>query len=78
MFYKMNLDLWDCFRKSKTHIIAKFHRTDLVICNHSGEGKTPSYSQINIIHKSFAELQLWGVSDENPENNFFEFSMKMG
>ena len=30
------------FRKDKTRIIAKFHRTDLVICSHSGEGKSPS------------------------------------
>ena len=29
------------FKKDKTRIIAKFHRTDLVICNHSREGKTP-------------------------------------
>ena len=28
------------FRKSKTHIIAKFLRTDLVIRSHSREGKT--------------------------------------
>ena len=34
------------FRKGKTSIIAKFHRTDLVICSHSREGKTPSYSRI--------------------------------
>ena len=25
--YKMDLDLWDCFRKGKTRIIAKFHMT---------------------------------------------------
>ena len=29
------------FRKSKTRIIAKFHRTDLVIYNHSREGGNP-------------------------------------
>ena len=32
------------FRKGKTHITAKFHRTDLVICSHSGEEKTLSYN----------------------------------
>ena len=32
------------FRKDKTHIIAKLHRTDLVICSHYREGKTLSYS----------------------------------
>ena len=37
------------FRKGKTLIIAKFHRTDLVICSHSREGKTLSYSQINTV-----------------------------
>ena len=37
------------FRKGKTCIIAKFHRTDLVICSHSRERKTPSYSRINTV-----------------------------
>ena len=40
--YKMDLDPWDC-------IIAKFQRTDLVICGHSREGKTPSHSQIDTV-----------------------------
>ena len=35
------------FRKGKTHIIVKFHRTDLLTCSHSREGKTPSSSHIN-------------------------------
>ena len=52
----MDLDLWDCFGrkqdgsrslglfwKEKNRIIVKFQRTDLVICGHSREGKTPSY-----------------------------------
>ena len=30
--------------KGKTCIIAKFHKTDLVICSYSRKGKTPSYS----------------------------------
>ena len=42
--YKMDLDFLHCLRKGETGIIAKFHRTDLVICSHSREGKTPSYS----------------------------------
>ena len=33
--------------KGKSHIIANFLGTDLVICSHSREGETPSYSQIN-------------------------------
>ena len=37
--YKMDLDLWDLFRKGKTRILAKFHRTDLAICSGSREGK---------------------------------------
>ena len=35
--------------KGKTHIIAEFHENDLVICSHSREGTTPSYSQINMV-----------------------------
>ena len=33
----------------KTGIIAKFHWTDLVICSHSREGKSLSYSEINTV-----------------------------
>ena len=36
------------FRKGKTGIIAKLHRTELVICSHSIEWKIPSYSHINM------------------------------
>ena len=36
----MDLDLMGLFRKGKFHIIAKFHRTDLVIWGHSREAKT--------------------------------------
>ena len=39
---KMDLDLWDCLGRVKTHIIAKLHRTDLVICSYSREGQTLS------------------------------------
>ena len=35
--YKTDLDIWDLIKKGKTCIIAKFHRTDLVICSHSRE-----------------------------------------
>ena len=38
------------FRKGKTCIIAKFHRRDIVISSHSRERKSPSYSQINMVH----------------------------
>ena len=30
-------------------MIAKFHRTDLIICSHSREGKSPSNGQINTV-----------------------------
>ena len=42
---KMDLDIWDCLGR-KTRILAKFHRTDLVICSHFRQ-ETPSYKQIN-------------------------------
>ena len=42
--YKMDLDLWDCIGRVK---LAKFHTTDLVICSHSRESKTLSYSRIS-------------------------------
>ena len=32
------------FRKGKICIVAKFQRSDVVICSHSREGKTLSYS----------------------------------
>ena len=35
--------------KDKIRIIAKFHRTDLVICSHSRERKPPSYSRRNTV-----------------------------
>ena len=44
----MDLDLWDCLGRVK--FIVKFHRTDLVICSHSREGKTLSNSQINTVN----------------------------
>ena len=47
---KMDLDLWDCLGREKIGIIAKFHRTDLVICSHSIGTKPPSYSQINMVY----------------------------
>ena len=44
--YKMDLDLWDCLDWVK--LIAKFHRTDLVIFSYFREGKTLSHSRINM------------------------------
>ena len=42
------------FRNGKTHITAKFHRTDLVICSHNKEGKTLSYNQIDTVFYLFS------------------------
>ena len=39
--------------KGKICIIELFQRTYLVICSHSGEEKTLSYSQINTVMYSF-------------------------
>ena len=65
------------FWKGKTRIIAKFLRTDLVICSHSREGKNPSYSRINTVSPVYITsnelphvmkgngifpLMTWGVS----------------
>ena len=46
------------FSKGKTRIIAKFDRTDLVICNHFREGKTPSNSRINTVVEVQVKLFL--------------------
>ena len=67
------------FRKGKTYIIAKFNRTDLVICSNSGEGKTTSYSQINMVIGRII-LELSSESDQGQKlqrtvlvNNTFSF-----
>ena len=39
----------ELFRKGKTRIIAKFHRTDIVIRSHYREEKTLSYSPMNTV-----------------------------
>ena len=49
------------FRKGKTRIKAKFHRTDLVICSHSRKGKTSSYSQINTVNRDLAKHHAVGT-----------------
>ena len=41
------------FKKDKTRIIAKFHRSDLDTGSHSGERKTLSYSLINTVLEDF-------------------------
>ena len=50
------------FRKGKTRITAKLHRTDLIICTHSKERNTWSYSRINMVGQNKTqELLLNGV-----------------
>ena len=47
------------YRKGKTRIIAKFHRTDCYF-SHSKEGKILSYSQINTVYKNyFGVCRVW-------------------
>ena len=46
------------FQKGKTCIIAKLHRTDVVICSHSREGKTLSFSQINMVRDHYGGEKL--------------------
>ena len=45
--YMTDLDLWDCLGRVK--LVAKYHRTDLVICGHSRERKPSSYNQIKMV-----------------------------
>ena len=48
------------FRKGKTRITAKFQRTNLVICSHSGKGKMQFYSRVNMVlkfNKNYLALQ---------------------
>ena len=57
----MDLELWDFLGKGKTGIIAKYHRTDKVICSHSREGKTLSYSKINTVQNQMPSV-FWSLS----------------
>ena len=51
------------FGKGKTHFIAKFHKTGLVICSQFRERKTLSYSQINTVYIR------WQLSFQNNSEN---------
>ena len=46
--YKTDLDLWNCLGRVKL-VIQQNYGIDLVCCNHSREGKTSSYSRINMV-----------------------------
>ena len=62
------------FRKGKIGIIAKFHRTDLVIWSHSRGTKTLSYSRINTVNL-ITESFIYGntLFASNSSNRFFCF-----
>ena len=47
------------FRKSKIHIVAESHRSDLVIYSHCRDGKTLSYSRINMVILQLYQLLLY-------------------
>ena len=51
------------FRKGKTHIIAKFHRTDLDNCGHSRRGNPVLYLNKYGIY-FLIELTQWDSSNE--------------
>ena len=57
----------DCLGRVKIGIIAKFHKTDLVISSHSIGTKPPSYSRINTVCPCRPELILNGVCPCRPE-----------
>ena len=66
--------------KGKIRIIAKFHRTDLVICSHSRERKPPSYSRRNTVyfrtllacHVSYYHI-VWGNETRFLQNQSQKF-----
>ena len=57
--------------KGKTGIIAKFPRTDLVICSHSRKGKNPSNSQIRqwcFEHLNPDSIPQFDLRQQSPRN----------
>ena len=55
--YKMDLDFWDCSGRVKLVL----QNCDLVICSHSREGKSLSYSRINMILEILRICQIAGI-----------------
>ena len=64
--YMVTLDLWDCSGRVK---MQKSHWIDLVINSHSREGKTLSYSRINIVILWLYQLWLYLGSLESIFSN---------
>ena len=65
------------FRKGKNLIITKFHRTDLVICSHSREGKIPSYSQINMVLISLNAIMEMTFCHKNHNINAYFYTEQL-
>ena len=63
--------------KGKIRIIAKFHRTDLVICSHSRERKPPSYSRRNTVHYDPLRFTrgLFSKNTKNVNINFYSINV---
>ena len=62
--------------KGKIGIIAKFHRTDIIICCHSRGTKPPSYSRINTVNGSRRDI-LPSVFEISQEKFWTFFLYKM-
>ena len=56
------------FRKGKIRIIANFHWSDLVICSHSRERTTPSYSRRNTVTFSWTAALLFSFLHPHPQS----------
>ena len=54
--YKMDLDLWDCLGRVKLILQQNFSEL-ILICSHSRESKTPSFSRINIVYHIICDVQ---------------------
>ena len=46
--YKMDLEFWDCFGRTKTHLMTEIHKAYLDIWGHFRDGKTLPYIQITV------------------------------
>ena len=56
--YKTDLDIWDSLGRVNSYYSKIAKKTDLVICTHSREGKTPSFSRINMVFARICKVQI--------------------
>ena len=70
--YKADLDLWDYMYLGRVKLIAKFHRTDEVICGHSREENTSSYSRISTV--SIITCKTPSIIAESPRTKNLSFN----